>query len=182
MDVLEYWPPLVVVWVSADIFACKMRVPLMSSPAVAKGLVSQMLGPSGLALITSTLTSLELHRRWCFARFAEIANLIPQCSAATVARCLFKLIRLVRATGTHKDKSVWAVDASLFLSELPLFVFLGFGESRRWMVFYLEQTRTWWQPWGQQTSPRTSLSCQHSPRLPTDSPPLQPSAQGCDPA
>lgn len=59
MDIPEHWPPLVVEWVGADIFACKMRVPLMSSPAVAKGLESQMLGPSGLALITSTLTSLE---------------------------------------------------------------------------------------------------------------------------
>lgn len=46
-------------WVRADVFACEMRVPLMSSPAVAKGSVSQMLAPSGLALITSTLTTLE---------------------------------------------------------------------------------------------------------------------------
>lgn len=80
----------------------------MSSPAVAKGLVSQMLGPSGLALITSTLTSLEHPASsWVmFAGFAEIANLIPQRPAAIVARCLFKLIRLVCATGTHKDKRV----------------------------------------------------------------------------
>lgn len=80
MDIVEYLPPFVVVWVSADIFACKMRIPLMSSPAMAKGLVSQMLGPSGLALITSTLTSLEhpAPSGVMFAGFAKIANLIPQ--------------------------------------------------------------------------------------------------------
>lgn len=42
---------------------------------------------------------------WCLLGFAEIANLVPQHSAAIVARCLLKLIRLQRATGTHEDKA-----------------------------------------------------------------------------
>lgn len=43
------------------------------------------------------------------------------------------------------------------------------------VVLYPEQTRTWWQPLGQQTSTRTRLCCQHSPRLSsTSSTPLLP--------